>query len=172
MEKVYDRDTHEIKNTPELPVHKIPHGSKVLDVGCATGFYGDFLHKEKNCTVIGLDISEQSLKQARERNCYERLYPLNLNSYNDELIEYEDYFDCILMGDVLEHLINPGDILEKFKKLLKKEGFFIISLPNIAHGSVKLNLLKNRFEYTENGLLDNTHVRFFTLKNRTCPLGI
>lgn len=160
--KIYNRTIDDIKNTQ---VSNIPDNSSVLDVGCATGFLGEYLVNEKNCKVFGVDISEQSIKLASNRNCYERLFCIDLNNYNNELFGYTNFFDYIVMGDILEHLLNPELILSKFKSYLKKDGIIIVSLPNISHGSIKLNLLKNRFEYTENGLLDNTHIKFYTLKN-------
>ena len=69
------------------------------------------------------------------------------------------------MADVIEHTYNPKDILEKLKQLLNPNGKFIMSIPNISHGSIKLSLLANVFRYSEMGLLDKTHIRFFTREN-------
>ncbi|HNW25154.1 MAG TPA: glycoside hydrolase family 99-like domain-containing protein, partial [Candidatus Gastranaerophilaceae bacterium] len=82
-----------------------------------------------------------------------------------ELKMYENYFDYIICGDVLEHLYNPLDVIICMKHFLQSDGHFIISLPNIAHGGIKLNLLKNKFNYNDYGLLDKTHIRFFSLKS-------
>jgi len=64
----------------------------------------------------------------------------------------------------LEHLRNPWRVLEETQQLLKSEGYIVVSIPNIAHGAIRLALLQGRFEYTELGILDNTHLRFFTRK--------
>ena len=61
--------------------------------------------------------------------------------------------------------LNPDSLLQEMKKLLSDHGEFIISLPNVAHGSIKLKLLHNQFEYTQMGLLDRTHISFFTLNS-------
>ncbi len=167
-QKLYDISPENIKfnnGSHGLIFSKIKNYSNVLDVGCATGIIGEGLYNEKKCNVIGIDYSEKSLEIARQKNSYDRLFKINLDYFSDELNEYENYFDYIIMADVLEHLKIPGSILANFKKLLKPGGLFLISIPNIAHGSLKLKLLQNKFEYTEYGLLDNTHISFFTLEN-------
>lgn len=167
-QKIYDISPDKVKvnnGTHGIIFSKIKNNSHVLDVGCATGTLGEALHKEKNCTVVGIDYSEKSIEIARQKNSYEKLLQVNLDNYSGELDGYSNYFDCIVLADVLEHLKNPSDLITEFKKLLKPDGVFLISLPNTAHGSIKLKLLKNRFEYTDSGLLDNTHIVFFTLEN-------
>jgi 2-polyprenyl-3-methyl-5-hydroxy-6-metoxy-1,4-benzoquinol methylase len=71
----------------------------------------------------------------------------------------------VVAGDVLEHLINPKHILEELFKKLEPSGILIISVPNIANIFVRVNLLFGRFDYTEKGILDKTHLRFFTQKS-------
>lgn len=71
-------------------------------------------------------------------------------------------FDVILAGDVLEHCKEPDLVLLQLRRLLAPGGYVVISLPNIAHGDVRLALLSGRFDYSDNGLLDRTHLRFFT----------
>ena len=73
-------------------------------------------------------------------------------------------FDRVLLLDVLEHLRNPDQILRQSHEVLKRDGWLIVSLPNIANIYVRLMLLFGRFDYAERGLLDRTHVRFFTRK--------
>jgi 2-polyprenyl-3-methyl-5-hydroxy-6-metoxy-1,4-benzoquinol methylase len=72
------------------------------------------------------------------------------------------HFDRILLLDILEHLTNPGRVLDAVKPLLKESGAIVVSVPNVANITVRLMLLFGRFEYTERGILDKTHVRFFT----------
>ena len=71
-------------------------------------------------------------------------------------------FDAIVAADVLEHLKDPLEALNRLRPFLKPDGFFVISVPNVAHGSVRLALLSGDFEYADIGLLDSTHLRFFT----------
>jgi SAM-dependent methyltransferase len=76
----------------------------------------------------------------------------------------DESFDVITFGDVLEHLQDPLAVLRVAKHKLKQSGFIVTSLPNVAHGDVRLSLLHGSFPYRETGLLDRTHIRFFTLQ--------
>ena len=78
---------------------------------------------------------------------------------------YKTKFDYVVCVDVLEHLQKPSQTIDLLQKFLKKDGKMIISLPNVAHGSVKTNLLLNDFTYTEIGVLDKTHLHFYTYKS-------
>jgi predicted TPR repeat methyltransferase len=75
---------------------------------------------------------------------------------------WKEPFDVIVAGDVLEHLPRPEDLLSALKPLLKRGGTLLVSLPNVANVTVRLGLLFGRFTYAPRGILDRTHVRFFT----------
>jgi 2-polyprenyl-3-methyl-5-hydroxy-6-metoxy-1,4-benzoquinol methylase len=77
--------------------------------------------------------------------------------------KYRGQFDHILLLDIIEHTYSPSNTIEALIPLLRANGTFVFSIPNISHGSIKLKLLQNKFEYTQMGLLDSTHIRFFTL---------
>lgn len=143
-------------------IELIKPNSKVLDLGCAVGALGEYLHHNKKCEVIGVDYLEEFIIFCETKKCYKKLFQIDLNGSIDKLDEYNNYFDYILLADVIEHLYNPKEVLEKLKPLLKQQGSFILSIPNIAHATTKINLLNNDFKYTEYGLLDKTHIRFFT----------
>jgi len=144
----------------------IEQDSTVLDVGCACGDLGLALKAKKNCTLHGLEYNEGSIKIASQTGAYEEVSRINLNEYDENMLsQYVGKFDYIVFADVLEHLLEPQKVLDKFKKYLKKEGFIIISFPNISHGSIKANLLINDFTYTDLGFLDKTHLKFFTYKS-------
>lgn len=137
----------------------------VLDVGCACGDVGKLLHKEKNCLMTGMEYNPFSVAAARETGAFEQVHEVNLETFSaKEWPQYEKHFDFILFGDVLEHLREPQNTLSEMKRLLKPEGEIFISLPNAAHAAVKANLLTNDFHYTDSGLLDCTHIHFFTWK--------
>ncbi len=139
--------------------------AKVLDVGCACGDFVENLKKLKEVSAWGMDYNQGSLDIAEKTKAFEELFQVDLNNFDEnKYSKFNSFFDYIVFGDVLEHIINPEKVLEVFKKLLKKDGCFLISLPNVAHASIKANLLIDNFDYTENGLLDKTHVRFFTYK--------
>jgi len=148
-------------NSHSLMINSIVAGSRVLDVGCASGVLGAYLHREMQCIVVGIDNDEQLLKIAKSSNAYESLHHLDLEKAG-ALDEVSENFDYVLLGDIVEHLRHPASLIVSLTPLLAVGGSFLISIPNVAHGSIKLGLLLNQFEYTEEGILDRTHLRFFT----------
>lgn len=163
---IYDFEDSEIEkeNTPYWYVYEnISENEKILDVGCASGYLGSLLNKKfENINLIGIDYLESHLKKAEEKKIYSNLIKIDLNSFKDELKEYTEYFDKIIVTDVLEHLNDPLNVLNKLSKYLKRGGKFLIDVPNISNGSIKYNILVNNFTYTDYGLLDKTHIKFFT----------
>jgi 2-polyprenyl-3-methyl-5-hydroxy-6-metoxy-1,4-benzoquinol methylase len=153
-----------IDNSHSQLIALISDNSKVLDVGCASGVLGEYLSKEKGCDVVGWDSDEKALAIADSRGCYSRLERVDLEEISADVFHGE-VFDCIVLGDVLEHVVNANAVIDKLKKCLSNDGRFLISIPNVGHGSIKLNLLCNNFRYTEEGLLDRTHLSFFTPDN-------
>ncbi len=134
---------------------------RVVDFGCASGYLAQLLNK-KGCIVTGVDINPDAVKVA-EQYCKEVIVAdLDFVSVTEILPSNE--FDVAVFGDVLEHLRNPWKVLEETKQILKKDGYIVASIPNIAHGAIRLSLLEGRFEYVDIGILDNTHLRFFTRK--------
>lgn len=142
----------------------IPYDSRVLDVGCACGDLGYYLKKNMACRVWGIEYNTKSLEIALTSKSYENIVLADLNTF-EPLNEYKNSchnFDYIVFGDVLEHLVDIEKIIEKFKKVLTPNGSIIISLPNVSHGSIKAQILSNKFDYMNYGVLDRTHLRFFT----------
>ena len=72
------------------------------------------------------------------------------------------HYDVVLFGDTLEHLPDPGAVLARLRSRLKPGGALVVSLPNVANWAIRLSLLAGRFRYTDRGILDRTHLRFFT----------
>lgn len=135
----------------------------ILDVGCACGDIGYILHKYKKCKVYGIENNHKSIEIAHSQHVYEQIWECDLNNINlEKYTNYYNYFDCIIFGDILEHLYNPKETLSKLLHFLKIDGSIILSIPNIGHSSIKALLLNDYFIYTPTGLLDNTHIRFFT----------
>lgn len=132
---------------------------RVLDVGCATGYVAKELVAH-GCMVSGVDVSEEAAELARPH--LERLVIGDLETL-DLLAEFgAASFDAVVFGDVLEHLRDPVPVLRQTRDLLAPGGFVVISIPNIAHGDVRFALLQGRWDYRPIGLLDETHLRFFT----------
>jgi 2-polyprenyl-3-methyl-5-hydroxy-6-metoxy-1,4-benzoquinol methylase len=135
-----------------------PH-TNVLDVGCSTGFLGAQLRKNKSCKVTGMDSDKEAIKIARKR--LDKTFFMDIEK---EKINVKGKFDYIIFADVLEHTRNPETIISKFKKFLKPGGFILVSLPNVAHPLVRMRLLLGKWNYSDTGILDKTHLRFFTQK--------
>jgi 2-polyprenyl-3-methyl-5-hydroxy-6-metoxy-1,4-benzoquinol methylase len=153
-------------STHAVQFQLIPRGSKVLDVGCHTGILGAALKERKQCEVIGIDNDEVALRIAGERLDAVRRLELEEAGWSDTLSSLGfANFDVILFGDVIEHTRKPLDILTEARSLLTPGGKIIVSLPNVANLRVRLNLLVGKFEYQESGILDRSHLRFFTRKS-------
>ena len=140
----------------------VGEGKRVIDFGCATGYFSQLLAK-KGCTVTGVEINPEAAKFA-EQYC-EQVIVADLDFVSVTAILPKQAFDVAVFGDVLEHLRNPWKVVSEIRQLLKPEGYVVASIPNIAHGAIRLALLQGRFEYMDLGLLDNTHLRFFTRKS-------
>lgn len=131
--------------------------SQVLEIGTATGYLTSEMSK-LGCSVVGVEADPEMAKIARP-HCREML----VADVETADLKGLGTFDAIVFGDVLEHLRNPREILLKAGELLKPGGKVLISLPNVANIWVRLNLLFGRFNYSRVGILDETHLRFFTL---------
>jgi 2-polyprenyl-3-methyl-5-hydroxy-6-metoxy-1,4-benzoquinol methylase len=131
---------------------------KVLEVGPATGYITRVL-RERGCKVTCIEVDRDAAKLAAPWS--ERTIVGDVERLDFGEILPGERFDVVLLGDVLEHLVDPGDLLARCGDLLKGGGYVVASIPNVAHGSVRLALLAGRFPYTEWGLLDRTHLRFF-----------
>ncbi len=140
--------------------------TRVLEIGCGIGKTGKALFEKKQCKIVGLDISDQVISIANQQNCYEKLIVADLDqSFIPTEIENEK-FDCILYPDVLEHLKDPWKVVNiHTNNLLNANGYLIASIPNIRHFSILKDLfLKGNWQYQNMGILDRTHLRFFTKK--------
>lgn len=135
-------------------------GQKVLDVGCSEGELGAIIKEKFNSKVYGIEISEKAIEIAKKR--LDKVMKINIE---DEFELDEKNFDVIIFADILEHLYNPEQCINKFKKYLADDGYFIISIPNIANWLIRLKLLFGNFDYEPAGILDDTHIRFFTFKS-------
>lgn len=130
----------------------------VLDSGCSDGYMATIADKSNK--IYGLDNSKPSIKNAKKKLNDVALYDLN----KLKKLPWKIKFDVIIFADVLEHLYDPKKTLVYFKKnYLKKKGRIIISLPNIANWQIRANLILGRFNYTDAGIMDRTHLHFYTI---------
>ncbi len=147
-------------NSLSIILEHIPEDATVLDVGSATGRLGEYLAAHTLCKVDAIEANPLSAEAARQH--YRNLYIIDLDDVSG-IDAISEHYDVIVIADVLEHLRNPDAVLSRLRDKLTEHGRVLISLPNIAHISVVLQLLQGRFEYREDGLLDKTHLRFFTI---------
>ncbi|MBU9736568.1 class I SAM-dependent methyltransferase [Diplocloster agilis] len=158
----YDFDLDLVHTTSlSLIYENIAPNSTVLEFGPANGRLTKYLKEELKCDVYLVEIEEEAGAEALK--------------FGKELIvgDIEEFkwvqkyrnikFDYMIFADVLEHLRNPEKVLLLSKGLLKQEGSMFISVPNLAHNSVVIDLINNKFQYSDIGLLDNTHIHFFTV---------
>jgi 2-polyprenyl-3-methyl-5-hydroxy-6-metoxy-1,4-benzoquinol methylase len=143
---------------PQFMIEEVPDGARVLDIGCASGYVAERL-KRRGCRVVGFERDPDSASVARA-HC-ESVIVGDIESEEDRA-HLEGRFDIVLLGDVLEHLVDPLDALRYVRTLLSDSGRAIASIPNVAAWPVRLALLRGSFEYTDVGLMDRTHVRWFT----------
>jgi 2-polyprenyl-3-methyl-5-hydroxy-6-metoxy-1,4-benzoquinol methylase len=140
---------------------------EILDVGCGRGFFADELVRQGN-RVDGIDV----LPNAPASSDLRRYFSADLDDGIEPVLrQLMGRYDRVLLLDVLEHLKNPDRILEQCRAALKPDGVAIVSVPNVANITVRLALLFGRFNYQERGILDRTHLRFFTRKTARALLA-
>lgn len=153
-----DNDSHSILAKKALGA------SKILDVGCGVGYIGRATKAKQDCTIDGIDIDEAALKIAAKY--YDHVTLMKIGDPSDQafvkFLNGKTLYDCIVCGDIIEHLVDPGYIIAVLSKKLTKTGKLLISIPNIAHIDVIAGLIDGKFNYGETGILDNTHLRFWT----------
>ena len=140
----------------------IKKGSSVLDIGCGTGVLGKLLSDNYGCKVTGLEIVEENYHQAKiflDRVILGDVETMRLPKKNFS-------FDYIIFSDSLEHLSNPDKVIDRVSKLLNINGSLLIAMPNVKNYRVTIPLLfLDAWEYQDEGILDKTHLRFFTHKS-------
>lgn len=132
----------------------------VLDVGCSAGGFGKLLKEKKNCIVWGIEPTDSAIEASKH---LDKVY----NDFFDPSLDFGNKkFDAVIFNDVLEHLVDPWEALIFSKTLLKDNGYIVASIPNIqSYQVLKSLILKGEWEYTFSGILDKTHLRFFTRKS-------
>ncbi len=134
-------------------------GKRLLDVGSAQGVLAQKF-TERGFEVTCIEGSPELAALGKDK-CHEMI----VADLDKPLPQLNGQFDVIVYGDILEHLRNPMEVFTGFNRCLRPEGQVIVSVPNMAHLWVRLNLLLGRYEYADRGILDRTHLRFFTLSS-------
>ncbi|NDW17583.1 class I SAM-dependent methyltransferase [Dysgonomonas sp. 216] len=135
---------------------------RTLDIGCASGIFSENLKKEKNVETWGIEMVAEVADIARTK--LDRVLTGAFDDVNEELPA--GYFDCVFFNDVLEHMVYPEDCLKRIKANIAPEGCVIASIPNVRFIEVLIGLLlKKDWKYKNSGVMDKTHLRFFTKKS-------
>jgi 2-polyprenyl-3-methyl-5-hydroxy-6-metoxy-1,4-benzoquinol methylase len=134
---------------------------RVLELGAAAGHMTRALVAQ-NCRITTVEHDEDAARQLKSIADEVIVGDLNDPTIFDDV---KPVFDVLLAGDVLEHLIDPQDVLNRAIQLVKSGGLIVLSIPNVAHADVRLSLLLGKWNYRPWGLLDDGHLRFFTLDN-------
>lgn len=138
-----------------------PETKTLLEVGCGTGATIDKI-KEKLPNIEIYAIEKNIIPFTFAGQKFQNVINADFETFDVKTLP-QNYFDVIIFADVLEHFVEPWKALEKSKCLLSEKGFILASIPNIRNLKVLYKIIFDRFEYEESGLLDKTHLRFFTL---------
>jgi 2-polyprenyl-3-methyl-5-hydroxy-6-metoxy-1,4-benzoquinol methylase len=153
-------ETHGLGLSMTMMIDRVPRGARVLDVGCASGYLAEPLRRAADAAYVdGVELNASDAAVAR-RVCREVV-----EGSAEEPATYARLrgpYDAVIFGDVLEHLRDPAAALAGVRPLLAPGGVVISSIPNVAHYSIRAQLFKGSFDYADSGILDRTHLRFFT----------
>lgn len=155
-------------NSAALILRNIQPGSTVLEFGCAHGRMTKYMKETLGCNVSIIERDFEAGSVAA-KYAHQALIGTDGDISNSEweTILQNDRFDYIVFADVLEHLYEPETILKAAKRLLSPSGSIWVSIPNVSYNGILIDLMNDQFQYREIGLLDNTHIRFFTSKSLT-----
>ena len=159
MKYNFELDT-ENSNSLSIIIKQLKMNTTVLEFGPANGRLTKYMKEQLNCDVYLVELEEEAGREALR-------YGVDLVVGDIEVYEWvERYkgikFDHIIFADVLEHLRNPLEVMKKVKEFLKDDGTILLSVPNLGHNSILIDLMNNKFKYNPIGLLDNTHIHLFT----------
>jgi SAM-dependent methyltransferase len=139
-------------NIDRLSTSYVPVKSKLLELGCATGYMTRYFRTKLHCRVTSVDINPLAKPNI--------IGDLNL-AFTWKKIQSKGFFDVVFASAILEHLPSPEITLQLIKSVLKPEGILIVTLPNVVHWRQRIKILLGKWEYEDYGLLDRTHLRFF-----------
>ena len=165
MDKYNDELDLTTKNSLSCIIGMIKPNSRILEFGPAYGRLTKYLRNVMACSVDIVEINEISGMEAAKYAKRAWVGAVEGNIENFKWLETGEIYDYVIFSDVLEHLFSPEQVLEKAKEVLGSKGSILISIPNICHNAILANLYNNEFNYTKVGLLDNTHIRFWGLRN-------
>ncbi len=162
MRTVYERLVRNYGFSPsQKKIIEMVSGGEVLEVGSSSGYMTEQFFRNGNV----VDIVEINEAAARDAGKLAREVFTGSIEGKDVQSKIRSKYDFIVCADVLEHLVNPQKVLLFLKHRLKKDGVILISIPNVACWDMRISLMRGKFDYRESGLLDRTHLRFYTYKS-------
>lgn len=155
----YDRSQEEAESGKYgIVLGALKPARRVLEVGCHTGYFLEVLNKH-GFQAKGFEFDKEAIEVAKSKG----LDVDWANAEDPRAFQVESKFDAILLLDVLEHLRNPEETLESMRNALSEKGRLLITVPNIAYWAMRKDLLFGKWQYTDSGILDRTHLRFYNL---------
>lgn len=151
-------------SAPARVVRMVGENKRVMEIGAGPGSITKLLTSVSNCRVTALEIDSEAIKKLVP--FCERVYQVDLNDKAwPGVVKSGDKFDVVVAADVLEHVYEPLSVLTAMKGFLNEDGYMVISIPHVGHSAIHACLLEEDFEYSDFGLLDRTHIRFFGIRN-------
>lgn len=166
VEKLPQQDIY--GHNPRSEVAKfVPHDVRsVLEVGCGSGGFGGTLREilGADARLVGIDAVESQIEIARQHSAFDEVIA---GYFPEAFAERNERFDLIVFNDVLEHIFDPWSVVDQCREFLTPGGRILATIPNIQYAPQLVQLARGRWDYTDWGLLDRTHVRFFTRATMT-----
>ena len=157
MEQTPVHDQHNPDLLKLIPIKS----TKLIEVGCSSGALArEFKRLSPNCHYIGIEIDSHYTELAK-RYC-DQSFTVDIEIADDKFWRKHSDRDCWIFGDTLEHLKDPWIVLKKIRGVIPADGSVVICIPNAQHWSLQVKLSIGDFRYQDSGLLDRTHLRWFT----------
>ena len=161
LDHIFNASQDHPESAHNILMRLVPPKSQVLELGCASGYLSGYMEQALGCRVTGLEFDPVATAIARER-CSE-VYTVDLDAPDAlDVARSSAPYDVLFAAAILEHLKYPERLLQTARELLKPDATIIVSLPNVAHWSIRHKLLRGQFNYEDYGVMDRTHLHLYT----------
>lgn len=162
LEAIFDPQQASPNDAHSILMRLIPPSANVLELGSASGYLSGYMEQSLGCRVTGLEGDPNAVEIAQTRTTAAHCVDLDAQNALDAAQSNAPY-DVLLAAAILEHLKYPHRLLRSARELLTPNATIIVSLPNVANWRIRLMLLTGRFTYEDYGIMDRTHLHFYTL---------